>query len=180
MNCIPDIIRYLLSSEQQEKLTLTKNIGLSDLDNFIIMNNIIENLIRKENEYFFTKNFFEINFIEIDNMAHRYPIKFKIESLFQKKLKYDKIHPEYVIYDDELKRSKEIDTEKDKNIRDDFESSFEITDRSSSSSCLPSENILNRNKFLIDLENQEKSEKTVKEDIQVKENFNIRLVILIF
>jgi len=75
---ISKILRHLLILDQQEKLTLTKNIVISEFDNQIIMNNIIENLLITEDKYFFTKNFFEINFIEIDNMTDQYPIKFKI------------------------------------------------------------------------------------------------------
>jgi hypothetical protein len=174
---IPEILRYLLSLDQQEKLTLTKNIVLSELDNLIIMNNIIENLLVTEDKYFFTKNFFEINFIEIDNMADRYPIKFKIESLFQKKLKYDKIYPDYVIYDEDVKKIKE-----EKNQQDEYESGFKINGRSFNDSTLPTNNLFNRNKFLNDLldkenENENNNKNKIKQTtMQMKEKFNLRLV----
>lgn len=175
VNSIPEIIRYLLSFEQQEKLMMTKNIGLSELDNLTIMNNIIENLLRKEDDYFLSKNFFEINYIEIDNMANRYPIKFKIESLFQKKLKYDKIHPEYVIYDDDINTLKEREKIKDKNNCDEMGSGNENLNRSYSSSRLPSENLFN-NRYLKDFKNREKEDGKIKEVLQMREKYNLRLV----
>lgn len=151
---------------------MTKNLGFSDLDNLIVMNNIIENILQKEDKYFFTKNFFEINFIELDNMAERYPIKFKIESLFQKKLKYDKIHPEYVIYAEDVNK-----------IKEEKQNQEELDDMNESmnESRLPSENIFNRNIYLRDLDNGEpNNNKKKKHSLPIKEKFNLRMVFIKF
>lgn len=103
INCIPEMIKFCLS-EDQDKLILTKSLGLTDNDQFIILKNIITNLLY-DKTYFYSKNYFEINYLQFDNMSNRDLINFKIESLFQKNLKYGKIKYEYVIYDEDNMKS---------------------------------------------------------------------------
>ncbi len=141
------------------------------------MNNIIANIQIRKDDSFFTQNFFEINYLEIDNMAKKPYIKFKIESLFQKNFKYNKISYEDVIYDDD-EIMKEENSKNIKN-RDKMSQSLKDLNRSYDSLCLPTENIVNKNNFLKNLGNQQKKDCMKMTEIkQMKEKFNLRMVFL--
>jgi len=184
------MIRYCTSLDEQQNLIMTKDIPMNEIYKIIIMNNIIENLLY-DKTYFFSKNFFEINFIEIDNMSNKDLIRFKIESLFQKNLKYGKIYPEYVIYDDlfnfedgshENNSNNKIENDKTKfeyNNKLNENDNSEISEKSLNKSILAMETVSNKKKLMqndLDYEDEDERE---EEQINIsRPKYNLRMVLL--
>jgi len=158
---------------------MTKEIPLSELDKLVIVNNIIENLTN-DKSYYFSKNFFEINFIELDNIPKKELIDLKIESLFEKKLKYGRTFFDYVIYD-VISNIEENTVEKftddilinQLNDRENEIGSIDILESHRSRDSLSYDRKIITNIFDVCKKKEEISQK-----IEPKEKYNLRMVFI--
>ncbi len=173
------MIQYCISIDNQKNLIMTKEIPLSELDKLVIVNNIIENLTN-DKSYYFSKNFFEINFIELDNIPKKELIDLKIESLFEKKLKYGRTFFDYVIYD-VISNIEENTVEKftddilinQLNDRENEIGSIDILESHRSRDSLSYDRKIITNIFDVCKKKEEISQK-----IEPKEKYNLRMVFI--
>jgi hypothetical protein len=86
----------------------------------IITRNIMTNLMQ-DKSYFFTENFFKINFIELNNLRNYDPVDVKIEFLFSKNFDFGKIQTDRIKYfndaDNEIHYCSKCDNKEAKNIK---------------------------------------------------------------
>lgn len=102
-NCIPEMIKFCLSETKLdfENMKLYKQITPMRYENqeILITKNIMNRLMN-DKTYFFTENYFKINFIEFNNLKNYNPIKINIECLFDKQTPLGKIETEKIKYVD--------------------------------------------------------------------------------
>jgi len=107
INCIPEMIKLCMNKEEDfENLKLYKNISLLKNKNqeILLTSNIMDRLMN-DKTYFFTEDFFKINFIEFNNLVNYNPIDVKIECLFTKKTKIGEIQTERIKYIDDIENN---------------------------------------------------------------------------
>jgi hypothetical protein len=94
------MIKFCLETPNDfEKMKLYKHIQLTKNENheIFITKNIMNRLMNNKT-YFFTENFFKINFIEFNNLKNYNPIDINIECLFEKKTQIGEIKTEKIKY----------------------------------------------------------------------------------
>lgn len=112
INCIPEMIKWCMKKEYDDNsFHLCKSINKKENQEFI-MQNIIKKLMN-DKSYFFSENYFTINFIEFNNLKNYNPIDVKIEFLFTKNTDYGKIHTEKIKYLDEIDDTECLKCQKD-------------------------------------------------------------------
>ncbi len=98
------MIKFCLDTPDDfENIKFYKHIQLTKNQNqeIFITKNIMYRLMN-DKTYFFTENFFKINFIEFNNLKNYNPININIECLFEKNTKIGKIKTEKIKYIDDM------------------------------------------------------------------------------
>lgn len=97
------MIKYCMSDEDDiSKLKLYKTLNPIDdknklNDQLILTRNIMTRLMN-DKFYFFSENYFKINFIEFNNLKNYNPIDVKLECLFSKNANLGKIQADKIKY----------------------------------------------------------------------------------
>jgi hypothetical protein len=89
------------NQDDLENLKLYKIVKQNDNQQKLLTENIIHRLMN-EKTYFFSENFFQINFIEFNNLKNYNPINLKIDFLFSRDFDYGKIQTDHIRYIDEI------------------------------------------------------------------------------
>lgn len=101
INCIPEMIKFCMNNQDLENLKLYKIVKQNNNQQKLLTENIIHRL-KNEKKYFFSENFFQINFIEFNNLKNYNPINLKIDFLFSRDFDYGKIQTDHIRYIDEI------------------------------------------------------------------------------